>query len=735
MRSRSTRRDLPTLLSQGEEVRYVSDGTTLTATADGRIVFTLTVNPDGSWSFDLEDQLDHVLDSGDAGTLLQTTGAPVAGIDFSALIIATDFDGDAAAGAVAGSFVVTIENDVPVANEDREAITIDVVEDALSTTLGDPAICPRAISMPARTFSPTRRRAAIGSLDALFNVGADEPLTYALSLDTSDLPALLSQGEEVSYVSDGTTLTATAGGRTVFTLTVNPDGSWSFDLEDQLDHVLDSGDTGTLLQTTGAPVAGIDFSALIIATDFDGDATAGAVAGSFVVTIENDVPAANEDREAITIDVVEDALSTTLGDLGDLSEGNLDAGQDLLSDEASGGHRLARRAVQCRGRRAADLCALARHVGPADLALAGRGGQLCLRRHDADRDGGRPHRVHADGQWRRLVVVRPRGPARPCAGFRRHRNAAADDGRPVPSIDFSALIIATDFDGDAAAGAVAGSFVVTIENDVPVAAPDTDTVGAGGTETGNVITDASPGDAGDGDMGADSPGADEEITVTGVAAGDTGAAVVGGVGVVIDGLLGELTLNADGSYSYTADPNADGKDVFTYTITDADGDTATTTLTITVEGEPIDILDIPGGGVTVDEDGFPFAADDTATPRIDETNSTESTVGTVTITVGFANTPADLPGSIALIDSPGLDGQLHTLDGQSVTFALDGDELVGTVDGGSTEVLRLAITDANETSPGVVEYTLQASLLQPLKHLDGNLEESTASRRRPVHGF
>ena len=67
---------------------------------------------------------------------------------------------------------------------------------------------------------------------------------------------MLSQGEEVTYVSDGTTLTATAGARMVFTLTVNGDGSWSFDLEDQLDHVLDSGDTGTLLQTTGGTVPG-----------------------------------------------------------------------------------------------------------------------------------------------------------------------------------------------------------------------------------------------------------------------------------------------------------------------------------------------------------------------------------------------------------------------------------------------------------------------------------------------
>ena len=125
MRSRSTRRTCRPCSRKGEEVEYGSDGTTLTATADGRIVFTLTVNADGSWSFDLEDQLDHVLDSGDTGTMLQTTGGAGAGIDFSALIIATDFDGDATEGAVAGSFVVTIENDVPVANEGREAITFD----------------------------------------------------------------------------------------------------------------------------------------------------------------------------------------------------------------------------------------------------------------------------------------------------------------------------------------------------------------------------------------------------------------------------------------------------------------------------------------------------------------------------------------------------------------------------------------------------------------------------------
>ena len=127
-----------------------------------------------------------------------------------------------------------------------------MVEDALSTTAGDPGDLSDGNLDAGQDHASDEASGAVGSLDALFNVGADEPLTYALvarHVGPAGL-ALAGRGGQL-YVSDGTTLTATAGGRTVFTLTVNPDGSWSFDLEDQLDHVLDSGDAGTLLQTTG----------------------------------------------------------------------------------------------------------------------------------------------------------------------------------------------------------------------------------------------------------------------------------------------------------------------------------------------------------------------------------------------------------------------------------------------------------------------------------------------------
>ena len=98
----------------------------------------------------------------------------------------------------------------------------------------------------------------------------------------------------------------------------------------------------------------------------------------------------------------------------------------------------------------------------------------------------------------------------------------------------------------------------------------------------------------------------------------------------------------------------------------------------------------------VDEDGFANAANDTVTARIDETDSTESLTATGTAVVNFGNdVPANLLGSIVLVDTPALDGQLHTHDGQSVTFALDvSGDLVGTVSAGATEVIRIHLVSA-----------------------------------------
>ncbi len=105
---------------------------------------------------------------------------------------------------------------------------------------------------------------------------------------------------------------------------------------------------------------------------------------------------------------------------------------------------------------------------------------------------------------------------------------------------------------------------------------------AGINPSGNVLTNDTDVDSGD------------TKTVAGVSAGVVGVAS-GNVGASVSGSYGSLTLNADGSYSYTVDNSSPAvealrtstdtlTDVFTYTLADASGAIATTQLTITIHG-------------------------------------------------------------------------------------------------------------------------------------------------------
>jgi VCBS repeat-containing protein len=170
-------------------------------------------------------------------------------------------------------------------------------------------------------------------------------------------------------------------------------------------------------------------------------------------------------------------------------------------------------------------------------------------------------------------------------------------------------ITVTDQDGDVASD----TLVVNIIDDAPIAVNDTDTIAAGtyGPATGNVITDAAPGDAGDSDNGKDNVGADN-ATVSAIASNNVPAntdnTFTAG-NLVVNGQYGVLTIAADGSYSYARNPNSPGgvNDVFTYTLTDGDGDTTTATLTITIEDSPatLDAPDQGEAGTVVDEQGLP----------------------------------------------------------------------------------------------------------------------------------
>ncbi|MFH4801168.1 retention module-containing protein [Vibrio diabolicus] len=248
------------LQSQGQTVSIAethnADGSyTYSATANGSAVFTLILNTDGSYSFELQGPIDHAANS-DSLTL-----------DFS--VIATDFDGDTSQIVLP----VTIVDDKPTIT-DVDAITVD--EDDLGT-IGSDQTDPISID---GNFTTTQ--------------GSDRVVSYQLDASATPVDGLTSQGVAVTLTEtangDGSfTYKATAGSEAVFTLTVNTDGSYNFTLEGPIDHAVDSDEL-----TLNFP---------IIATDFDGDTTNATIP----VTIVDDKPVIT-DVDAITVD--EDDLAS-----------------------------------------------------------------------------------------------------------------------------------------------------------------------------------------------------------------------------------------------------------------------------------------------------------------------------------------------------------------------------------------------------------------------------------------
>ena len=80
---------------------------------------------------------------------------------------------------------------------------------------------------------------ATGSVSALFQSGADEPLTYgftANAVTTLQALGLTSGGVALSYAIAADTVTASAPAGNGLHVPLTATGSWTFTLVDQLDH-------------------------------------------------------------------------------------------------------------------------------------------------------------------------------------------------------------------------------------------------------------------------------------------------------------------------------------------------------------------------------------------------------------------------------------------------------------------------------------------------------------------
>ncbi len=120
-------------------------------------------------------------------------------------------------------------------------------------------------------------------------------------------------------------------------------------------------------------------------------------------------------------------------------------------------------------------------------------------------------------------------------------------------------------------------------------APVANEAPVGNNDTGAVNEDASVSvTAGSGVLANDTDADGDSLEVSAISGGSLGSA--------LDGTYGQLTMSADGSYTYNAnkdaadalDPGDTITDTFTYTVTDqTDTDTATLTITITGVNDPI----------------------------------------------------------------------------------------------------------------------------------------------------
>ena len=465
-----------------------------------RVVFTLTLEADGEFTFRLFDQLDHPNPGvGNMGYPVQD----ILDLDFSSLIRFSDYDGDTI-GLPTGAFTVKVKDDVPELSHHKVVRIVD--EDDIDTFhdgipggskgtspddgngdgswTGSPAIGDKG---PAFVF---------GSLqDTVVSGGADDDLTFALVnenyiRDQLSKLGLSSQGRELSYdVQDGElfgfvnksgigqSYDPEDGDRLVFKLTIKEDGSFEFRLYDQMDHDRPSSGADQNFDLQDGlyygDVSAIDFGRFVKATDHDGDSV--ILKNKLIIKIRDDVPEQIAHKE-ITGVVEEEHLYG----------GNEDftAQPDLDQDHSAPGDDFRFTTTVASGSGSSSLATLIK-VG------ADENGKFTLDRHaDGDRvKDSNGHYVKSNGEYVRFDYVDH--------GGHDHLEGRSEDGRlifelrveedgdwkfelfdqvdhPINDIedilklDFSQFVKFTDFDGDTIKLS-GGTFEIKIIDDVPVA--------------------------------------------------------------------------------------------------------------------------------------------------------------------------------------------------------------------------------------------------------------------------
>jgi T1SS-143 domain-containing protein len=485
------------LTSKGQALDYSvsDDGSTLTAFIPGnedtpaRTVFEFTISNSqtGDWEFRLFDQLDH--QSGDGQNFDLNPGEGVlSALNFGQYVIATDGDGDTV--ALNGKLNIEIRDDVPeLVKHKSEHIKVDEDDIDNNQSLGTSPDDGNADG--SYTGAPNVNlggaATAEGSLTHLVRSGADEALTFSF-IDQAAIAQKLtalgleSKGTDLSYTLAGNVLTAYADeatDRTVFKLTIGADGSYKFELFDQLDHDKpNSGaDQNFDLNDGQGTVEEINFGGLIKATDYDGDSV--ILDGVFSVKVRDDVPTLKQngyvegvvEEEHLTQNGAGNEDTTASPDLdGDTPDnynvitlkatGSLGALVNIGADE-NGKFTFDKDGE--RGDKVTDtngnFLKSEGHYVYIDSVQTGTdaGGKFSLLTAEADGDDVFTLKLYENGTWEFVLKQE----------IDHHDFNDADNIEGYLGIDLSRLIKVTDYDGDSVELGN-GTFVVKVIDDVPI---------------------------------------------------------------------------------------------------------------------------------------------------------------------------------------------------------------------------------------------------------------------------
>ncbi|WP_132559766.1 DUF5801 repeats-in-toxin domain-containing protein [Rhizobium sullae] len=446
-----------------------SGETVLTATGvnSHNTVFTLTVGADGSYKFDLSAPLVHT-----------TAGASEENLPVTIGFTTTDADGDTATG----SLTINVNDDVPVVSQTVIAVTAD--EGDISNLLLSQGNSPNDGTADGSSSEPSvfglgDAATVSGSVASTVSFGADGAARvggFSFAADATQTLSVLqlsSKGGELSYTVIGNVIigyvnTGNSGynplfDRPVLSLMLKGDGSFTFQQYDQLDHAPGAGND--LQAGEGHIISGIDFGSVIKATDADGDSV--TLGGKLVVTITDDLPTVSISLTGRTVTHDETAgQNAGSNDTGALSVfAGLESGESLQAlGYARGGNAIVNYGSSA-GADEPKSVSLTLDVTDANSGLKTISGEAITLTEENGLVIGRD--AHGDAVF--AISIDSSGRVS-IAQYQAIQHPNGGDANDLVNLagKVSAVVTATDFDGDVATKSVDIGGKIQFRDDAPV---------------------------------------------------------------------------------------------------------------------------------------------------------------------------------------------------------------------------------------------------------------------------